>query len=318
MRERDRGMATAYIQLAETNARLDLSGGELYGLLVSRDDILGGFLDQLDGFAGTLAFEFNKIYSSGQGLTGYKKLTSESFVTDADAAVNDAGLAFAPTNGSFQILVHDTEDDVTHTTNVRVNLDGVDANTQTTLNDVADQINQIDGLSAEISTDGRLTIRSTSATAEFSFANDTSGLLAALGLNTFFTGSNASDLNVNSVVQDDPAKFAASQGGIGADTENAVALAAFPDAALTTQNGASISVLYDRMIAAATQGSSVTSAAAEGARTFEQTLRGQKLATSGVSIDEETVQLIAFQKAYQAAARFISALSDLFEILVNL
>ena len=36
------------------------------------------------------------------------------------------------------------------------------------------------------------------------FSNDTSGLLAAVGLNTFFTGSNASDLSVNPVLTNDP------------------------------------------------------------------------------------------------------------------
>jgi len=316
--EANRGLTAAYVHLAETDLRLDPSGGELHGLLVARDDVLGGFLDQLDNFAGTLAYEFNKIYSSGQGLSGYTELTSQAYVTDPDRPLDDAGLKFTPTNGSFQVLVYDKDAKVTHTTDVLVSLNGVDPDAETTLNDLVEQLNQIDGISAEVTVDGRLTLRTTSAVDEFSFANDTSGVLAALGVNTFFTGSTGHDLDIDPAVKEDPGKFAASQGGIGQDTKNAVEMAAFPDRPIESRNGASITVLYDRMVGQATQGSTVTHAAAEGTRVFEQTLRGQKLAISGVSIDEEAIRMIAFQKAFQAAARYISVLNELFQMLVEL
>ena len=316
--EANRGLTAAYVHLAETDLRLDPSGGELHGLLVARDDVLGGFLDQLDNFAGTLAYEFNKIYSSGQGLSGYTELTSQAYVTDPDRPLDDAGLKFTPTNGSFQVLVYDKDAKVTHTTDVLVSLNGVDPDAETTLNDLVEQLNQIDGISAEVTVDGRLTLRTTSAVDEFSFASDTSGVLAALGVNTFFTGSTGHDLDIDPAVKEDPGKFAASQGGIGQDTKNAVEMAAFPDRSIESRNGASITVLYDRMVGQATQGSTVTHAAAEGTRVFEQTLRGQKLAISGVSIDEEAIRMIAFQKAFQAAARYISVLNELFQMLVEL
>ncbi len=67
-----------------------------------------------------------------------------------------------------------------------------------------------------------------------------------------------------------------------------------------------------------TQGSSVAKAVAEGFRTFEDTLRGQQLATSGVSLDEEAVRMITYQRAYQASARFITVLNELLDVLVNL
>ena len=143
-------------------------------------------------------------------------------------------------------------------------------------------------------------------------------MLAALGINTFFTGSTAQDLNINPVVSDDPAKFAASLGGIGVDTSNAVQLAALPDKAIPSRNGASIWTVYDQMVGRATQGSTLAHATAEGARTFEQTLRGQETAISGVSIDEEAIQMLTFQKSFQAAARYVGVLSQMFDTLVQL
>ena len=38
---------------------------KLGGIYEARDSILGGFLSGLDEFAGALAFEFNKAFSSG-------------------------------------------------------------------------------------------------------------------------------------------------------------------------------------------------------------------------------------------------------------
>ncbi len=316
--ESDRGLAAAFVEMSQTNARIELSGGELHGLIASRDDVLGGFLDKMDNFAGTLAFEFNKIFSSGQGLNGYQELTSQSYVDDPDRPLNDAGLPFTPVNGSFQVLIYDKERKVTRTTDVLVDLDGVDPTSQTTLNSLAARLNQINSISVQVTGDGNLSITSNSALHEFSFANDTSGVLAALGINTLFTGSGAHDLGINPAIAEDPAKFAASRGGIGADTANAIEMAEFPDKPIESQNGASISVVFDRIVGETTQGSTVTHAAAEGARVFEETLRGQKLAISGVNIDEEAVHMMAYQKAFQATARYIAALDEMFEMLVNL
>jgi len=312
----DRGLTTADIHFEETDSPLDATSGEYCGLKAARDDVLGGFLDKLDDFAGTLAFEFNKIFSSGQGLHGYSEVTSQSYVTDADAPLDQAGLKFTPVNGAFQIMVYNTQDKTTQTIDVPVHLLGDD--TDTTLQTLSDALGQIGALSVTVAPDGRLSIASKSANNEFAFANDTSGILAALGINTLFTGSTATDLAVNEAIAGDPAKFAASRGGIGLDTENAVELVAFPDKGIASHNNASISVIYDRLVAETTQGSTVTHAEAEGARVFEQTLRGEKLATSGVSLDEEAISMIAVQKSFQASARFIAVLSELLDLLVSI
>ena len=69
-----------------------------------------------------------------------------------------------------------------------------------------------------------------------SLANDTSGALAALGLNTFFAGS-ADDLGVNQNLVADPGKFAASTSGVGIGTGNATQLANFMNQPLTSAGG---------------------------------------------------------------------------------
>jgi flagellar hook-associated protein 1 FlgK len=312
----DRGLNVAEIRLAATDRKLDSTSGELSGLVTSRDDILGGFLDQLDNFARTLIFEFNKRYSGGQGLSGYATLSSEFSVDDSAAALDQAGLTYTPENGSFQVQVHNQQSGLTQTTDVFVKLNGLDSDTS--LDDLAAALDAIDGISASITPQRGLTISRDSLAISFAFADDTSGVLAALGLNTFFQGTGAGDIGVKEVVRSDPGKFATSRGGIGADTEIAVELASLLETPLDSQGGNSLADLYDRLTADTIQGASVARAVAEGFRVFEHTLEGQQLGISGVSIDEEAVNMIVYQRAFQASARFIATISELLDVLVNL
>ena len=311
------GYAKADIHLSDTDAPLSPNSGQLRGLLDARDQVLGRFVDQLDQFAKTLIFEFNKVHSSGQGLNGYTRLTSQYQVDDLAAPLDDAGLPFAPVNGSFQLLVYNRRTGLTKSTEIKVNLGGLGR--PTTLTSLVDAINsQVEGVRAEINYDKRVTLRTLSAEDELAFANDTSGVLAALGLNVFFTGTGARDIAVSSEVTRDPAKFAASRSGVGADTSNAVEMSQLIDKPLASRDGASLAVLYNWLVSEATQGSAIAKSVADGARVFEISLRGQKLSTSGVNLDEEAVRMIAHQRAYQAAAKYIAALAELFELLVRL
>jgi flagellar hook-associated protein 1 len=312
----DRGLTVSEIRLKETDSPLQINSGKIAGLYTARDSILGGFVDQLDEFTRVLIQEFNKLYSSGQGLTGFASLVSEFPVDDIQAPLDQAGLPFTPVNGSFQVLVLNQQTGLTTTHDVIVDLNGLDEDT--TLESLAARLNSIAGISASIDQRRHLHIASDSPTVSFSFANDTSGALAALGLNTFFSGSNAGNIGVNSVVRKDPAKFAASSAGIGEDSRNAERLGGLLSQGLASQNGTSLAVMYDRMTNDIAQGASVARSVTDGYRTFASALEGQHLAISGVSIDEEAIRMIAFQRVFQASARYIATISELLDILVKL
>lgn len=312
----DRGLSIAEIRIKETNAPLHISSGELAGLIASRDEILGSFVDRLSSFAGTLAFEFNKVFSSGQGLKGYSSLTSGFAVNDVTRALDAAGLTFSPEHGSFQVQVFNTDTRLTKTTEIRVDLDGLESDSS--LADLVAQLDAVSGISATITSDRRLRITADSSNLQFAFADDSSGALAALGLGVFFSGSTAGDLSVRNELLQDAALFAASRDGIGADTTNAVTLANFLDRPLASQNGASLAILYDRMTSEVTQASAAARSTAAGFSIFEQTLQGQKLAVSGVSLDEEAIRLMTHQRAFQATARYIRTLDELLGVLITL
>ena len=72
------------------------------------------------------------------------------------------------------------------------------------------------------------------------------------------------------------------------------------------------------MVAGVAQGSAVAQSQASGAQAFESSLSSQQTAISGVNLDEEAVNMITYQRSFQATAKYISTVSDLLDILVQI
>jgi flagellar hook-associated protein 1 FlgK len=321
----DSGEATPVVEFVDTQSPLEITSGELSGLYAARDAVAGGFLTTLDELAATLIFEFNKIHSQGQGLVGFQQLSSTETVSDPDAALDAAGLAFTPVSGALNVIIRNSDNGVTSEHTILIDLDGLDQDT--TLNSLAAQLDAIDGLSASVSASGALELASESDTIEFAFAppldgstSDASGVLAALGLNTFFTGSSASTIGINDRLKglDNANKFAASLDGIDGGTENALILAGLLQQPLSSAGDASLADMYNQLVNDVAHDSAVAQSAAEGFAVFEGTLDGQFQAISGVNIDEEAIKMITLQRIYQASARYIQTLSELLDVLIEM
>jgi flagellar hook-associated protein 1 FlgK len=313
----DKGVVVQEVLLSRTNSNISRTGSELKRIIEGRDDILGGFVDQLDTYASNLIYGFNKIHASGEGTAGFESLTSASTALDPSAALNSAqsGIPFQPTHGSFQIKVTNKSTGVTSTATINVDLDGIGADTS--LNDLASALNGVANLNSSVSTDGRLNI-SADSDYEFRFSNDTSGALAAIGINTLFTGSDSSDIGINSVVRDNQQFLAMGQGGGPSDGSNAVALAAFSEQPIESLGGVSLDDYYDKVVSNIAQSSASEGAMSQGAQTFRDSLQNQREQYSGVSIDEETINVMKFQRAFQAAARLVSTVDELYTILLQI
>ncbi len=310
------GLAAAELRLSKSDATLRATSGELAGLLTARDDILLGFTDQLDSFTGTMIFEFNKLHTSGQGLSGYTEMLSEQRIENSNLPLDESGLPFTPVHGSFQVQVVNKETGATQTHDVFVRLNGLDDDT--TYADLAQTLDDISGLSATITLEGQLRLESDSEGLEFVFGSDSSGVLAALGLGTFFTGTTAEDVQVQSALLEDAGKLAMSRGGVGVDTENGELLANLLTTPLVTRDNNSLAQLYDRWMGETSQASSLSRSVAEGYRSFQSTLEGEHLGLSGVSLDEEAINMMTYQRTFQAAAKVITTISEMLDLLVQL
>ena len=114
------------------------------------------------------------------------------------------------------------------------------------------------------------------------------------------------------------ARFAASAGGIGVDTQVAQQLANFASLPLASAGGSTISDVYNSLAANVTQGSSVAQSAASAATTYESSLQSQQQSISGVSLDTQTVEMLQYQQAYEASAKYISEIDSLLQTLTQL
>lgn len=312
----DRDVSVTNVRLSTTGTELsNASGGELRGIIEGRDDVLGGFVDELNAYAASLIFEFNRLHSSGEGLEGFTSVTGETRLDDTTSALSAAGLAFTPKHGSFQLKVTNSLTGVTTTTNVVIDLDGI--GTDTSLESLKDALQAVANVNSSLTFDGRLKIEA-DPNFEIRFADDTSGALAALGINTFFTGSDAGNIGVNATVSANPALFASSQGGGPSDNRNAIELAKFINNPLEGLNGKSLDDFYQATIAGIAQASSSEAAVADGFQAFRDSLLGQREQFSGVSLDEEILKMLEFQRSFQAAARLISTIDELFGVLLNM
>jgi flagellar hook-associated protein 1 FlgK len=272
--------------------------------------------DNIDSLANAVIFELNKVHASGQGLQGFSTIQAGNSVEDSAVALNDedAGLNFAPTNGSFVVHVKNKITGLTTSTLVQVDLDGANAN-DTTLNSLSGDIDAIDNISSSVS-GGRLSIRSDSSDVEISFSQDTSGVLAALGVNNFFAGKNASDIAVATTVKSNPSLLAAAMNGQPADNQTARAIAALESAAVTTLQGQTLKDNYQTIVNNVATSAQSAKTNAEAASVVQETLLAQHEALSGVSLDEEALNLMREQRAYQGAARLISVVNELMDELM--
>lgn len=304
------------LSIAADGTRLQPTSGQIGGLTAIRQEI-AGVVDDLDTLASNLIFALNKIHASGQGLEGFTDVTSTNAVNDPAAALNSdaAGLAFKPVNGSLKVEVRDKNGSIVSAALVQVDLDGLNGDDDS-LNSLAAELDAIQGVSASVVA-GKLKIQADDKNAtQITFSEDSSGVLAALGVNTFFTGTNAASIAVNATLKARPALLAAatSQGA----NLNARSIAALETTKLAAMQNMSLLDRHDAMINNLAVSTASAKNAAEAAAAVNETLTTQREALSGVSLDEEAINLIKEQRAFQGAARVISAVDEMIKTLLQM
>ncbi|MCW7752380.1 flagellar hook-associated protein FlgK [Desulfobotulus sp. H1] len=174
----------------------------------------------------------------------------------------------------------------------------------------------------------------------FAFSGETahdSGLAAALGVNTFYTGTDAASMKVNDVVKEtglisagtiDPATGKIRPG----DGSTAIAMADLQGKsiqfeewsfsrsgkAFATQTDASLEGYYQKIVGNMGTRYQTELRSMEFYGTMLYNLGQQRDSLSAVSLDEEMVNLIKYQQAYTAAAKLITVSDEMLSTLVNM
>jgi len=308
--ELEDGLERAAVRFADNNGTVVIRDGRLAAQLAARDEHLSGQVDQLDQLARALVYEVNRVQSTGRGLVGYTTITSAYAAGDVNAALDSspADLEFPVRNGSFVVHVRNRETGQTITRLIEVDLDGLA--TDTTLSSLAQDLSNVPGLSASVTADGRLQLDAADGS-EMWFTEDTSGVLAALGVGGLFQGSDAGTIGLQAAVRADPRLIAASlSGGLG-DGSNAGRLALLGDAVSDLLGQQTIAEFQAGMVSQVATRTAAARMTQEAADAVYSSLLAQRESVSGVSLDEEAINLTKFERAFQGATRYLSVLDNL-------
>ncbi|MBA7708205.1 hypothetical protein ES703_117097 [subsurface metagenome] len=170
----------------------------------------------------------------------------------------------------------------------------------------------------------------------FGFSEDTSNILGALGVNTFFQGVGAGSMSVNTVLNDKDyiaaAQIEADGSYASGDNTNALAIADLQYTSMGISqwtcdriNGntegtvtTTIEHYYHGMVSSI----GITSESISRGREYNEVMVNKlgeiRDSISAVSLDEEMTNLIKFQHAYTAAAKLISVSDEMLETLLSM
>ncbi|MFC4679030.1 flagellar hook-associated protein FlgK [Desulfovibrio legallii] len=323
------------------------TGGTLTAYFSVRDDNCGRYLDELDAVASSLIWEVNRIHSQGTGNSLLDYAQGQQQVQSATQALGSAQAILPDADrlqsGNVNIHFYDkTTGD--YLTSGMLDFDAAADGVQNfdpsvhTLEDVANAINTSfpdpnnagqNLLKASIQ-DGRLLLETNDASnVQFAMGTDSSGLMAALGINVFFTGSSASDLAVNNQLHSNVNYIAAGQvnGDYQAnagDNVTATAIAKLTDSTVTistvwkTVSNQTISQYYANLVTTVGSDTRLTQTNAEYHTALTSDLEDQVSSVTGVNLDEEMANLIKYQHSYTAAAKLITTADQMLQTLLGL
>jgi flagellar hook-associated protein 1 FlgK len=147
---------------------------------------------------------------------------------------------------------------------------------------------------------------------------DTAGILTALGLGTFFTGSKAADIAVQPALMNNPSLLAASRNGDSGDNSNLVRLAALQTQPVLANGTQTFTQGYDTITGnVATQVQALTNQQTSQ-QALGQQLQTQQQSVSGVDSNQELVNLLNFQQQFQVASEYIGTVNTTLQSLVQI
>jgi flagellar hook-associated protein 1 FlgK len=268
--------------------------------------------------ASGLTFELNKIHAGGQGLAGFGSVIGTTTVTDPAKALNDpdSGLKQLPANGSFVVHVKDKATGLNTSTLVKVDLP--DDGSGTSLAD-------LDRPTRRRRRHHRRQQRRPPADHRRQRPGHRDQLQP--GQQRRARGPGREQLLHRHRRQDDrrergagknPSLLAAAKNGNSGDNQTARAIAGLETATLKSMNGGTLKSAYEGMVTEVATASSSATANAEASAAVTETLQAQRESLSGVSLDEEAINLMKFQRAFQGAARLVSVVDELMDTMLGM
>lgn len=300
-----------------------MKNGTIAANLQVRDNEIKQYMSDLDALAKKLIEETNRVHSTGMGLDNASEYTGKTQVMNPEYPLNseEGKLPFDVKSGTFTINVStptgekdDEGNDIFETKKITI-----EVNPSDNMKAILDRINTASGglVSAGLSQDNTVSIKAAPGS-YISFSDDTSDFLMAAGINSFFSGSGAKDMTINSSIKENPRLIAASEFGADGDNTNALKIAKLQTTSFSTVKGnVTFSGFYGYFIGE-------MSSAKSQAETFKTTtnkayteLNTQLMSIRGVSEEDEQVNFVLYQRMYEANSRYINIVDEMLNTLIN-
>jgi flagellar hook-associated protein 1 FlgK len=281
-----------------------ISSGKLHGLLNFRDTFLAQVSSKFDRLAAQLISSVNQIHANGYGLDGStgnlfftpRQVTAQSSSENTGGATVQSVSVFDPT----QLKIDDYQlkfamdgppptFDVVNTTSGATVLTG---QSYTAGNKI-----YVDGIELVLSDTGSPPKK------------DDVFLIKT-------TENAAITIALDADVQNDIRKIAAGQTPLPGDNANGLAIAELRHSKLI--EGSTLGDFYTALVSDIGLDMQDTTTLAEHHELLLNEAENQRESLSGVSLEEEQLDLIRFQQAFQAAARLIQVADEMTDIVVNL
>ena len=135
---------------------------------------------------------------------------------------------------------------------------------------------------------------------------------------SFFTGTGAADMAVNSAILADSDLIAAAASSAEASTDGslATAVAELQDSLLLDSGTSTFSDYYSALVTKVGADVETADARYETQADAVEAYKNLRDSVSSVSLDEETTKLLMYQSAYAAAAKVMTALDEMLETLI--
>jgi len=286
----------------------NISNGNLKGWLGARDVDIRGYMRQLDILAEGLMERVNTLHRTGYGLDGS---TGNDFFTGITTAAGNMDslltiTAEAGGSGNIRITVVGdgpavptlTTDAVTGDIQIAI-ADGV-----TTAGDIALALEAHSGIDTVVAA-------APGAVWDLSFGSNTTALAG---------GSSARGFQVNLAVSTNLDAIAASStlAGIPGNNSQAIAIANLQHAPTMNGNSSTFEGHYHSLVGRVGENLKSANAYFNHQSDMVVQLENRRESISGVSLDEEMINLVKFQTAYDAAAKLVTTADELLQTILSL
>jgi flagellar hook-associated protein FlgK len=148
--------------------------------------------------------------------------------------------------------------------------------------------------------------------------SDTTDVLVALGMNSFFHGSGAGDIAVNQDLTLNADGLAAGLGPAASDGGNLARLKTLQETKLGDLDGSTAEDFWAHVVGDVGFASAGATKALDTQNQLLSHLQDERESVSGVNLDEEMLDVTRYQQSFEAASRFLTTVQSMTQTLLDI